>query len=263
MQCLSKETLDLIQETAVKANGATGKADLIHPAQEPEHVYYLVTPTGKPERVEAAPEPRGHAIVTCEEVCEFVDMHKSDSTAVWFGRDAVVVLLDDTTRRDRAELTLIQTPQLKLLAELGATARNLEPKKFRRMLRVDLGDCLNDLTLLNWVSNFKASSGSATQVMLGKSKESLGREVQEAAVNESGECPDEILLSVRVFDDPGLTIRRPIRCAVDVDISGGEAQFRLSPFPLEIHKAIEDEVLNIGQLLRSTLTDVKVFRGTP
>lgn len=265
MLTLPKETLELMNKTAVEANGAKGKAEFLPVACEPDHVYYVVTPDAAPLRVEAAPPPRGHEIVTCEEVCEFVDKHKTADTAVWFGRDAVIVLLDDKTRRDMAQLTLTLTPQMQLLYALEKTVRLQEPKAFRRMLKVDLADCRLDDTLMNWVSQFKATSGAASSVTLGKSsKESMGREVQEAALNDNGECPDEIQLSVRVFDDPGLTTRRPVRCAVDVLIQNGEAQFRLSPFPLEIHKAIEDEVLNIGDLLRKTLgKDVKIFRGKP
>jgi hypothetical protein len=56
-----------------------------------------------------------------------------------------------------------------------------------------------------------------------------------------------------------LVERQGIKCVFE--FSPQEREFRLIPFPLAVHNAIELEVTFIGERLREKLGDVPCFRG--
>ena len=288
MPFIDKPTLELLQQTAVDAEGAKNKAHLFQIPCEPKHIYGAVTSDGEFERLEAAPEPRNHALVTLDEVLHFakfaagqplVPLIEGPTTAsdpddptdpanedtppqviVWYDTPSIVVILDDLTRRDRATLKLDLTPQMQTLLKIQKDETKFDQRAFRRLLKIDLHDCRNDDVLLNWVSQVKFTNNSTAAGNIANQKASFGRAVEESAASEQGECPDEICLQLRVFDDPSLRGTWPVRCAVEVLPS--ESSFRLVPLPLELHNAIESELSVIGQMLAEGL-DCPVFRGRP
>lgn len=68
MEALSKEVLELIQETAVKANGATAKVAIVQAPGEPSHINYFVGPDGAYEKVTAEANPRRHIAILDQEL---------------------------------------------------------------------------------------------------------------------------------------------------------------------------------------------------
>jgi hypothetical protein len=227
-------------------------------------VYYLVDKDGAAKRMEAAPAPRNHTLVACEEVPHFVEKHAAANTVVWFDRAGIVVLLDDATRRDRTALALTLTPQMKKLADLSAAQKALDPIAFNRMLRVEFAGCLEDPALVEWVSDCYFVSDGQAMFKLRQGADALGSEIRNEAKSERGLCPEFINVKARVFDDPSVLTLRTIRCAVEIDPNPEKPTFSLTPLPLQVHEAIEAEVRTIGELLRETLKDkAKIFRGKP
>jgi len=258
MEGLDLETLELIQDTAVKASGAAGKLELVHPEQEPPHIYLAVKADGSFEKKEAGPKARNHRLITLDEVVRFATEKGSESSVIWYDRGGIVIVVDDETRRDFATLSLNLTPQMVLLQHLEKNKPGFDQKAFRKMLRIELGDCQRDPRLLNWVSDLKFANMSGAIGQFSNNRESLGTDIDAQAVSGAGECPDDVALDVRTFDDPQLPERQGIRCAFD--FSPQEREFRLVPYPLEVHNAIELEVTFIGEKLRGS-TDVPCFRG--
>lgn len=261
MESLSKETLELIQKTAVDAAGAKGKVELLRPPGEPEHVYLAVNSGGTITRYDAIAKPRSHTLVTLEHVLRFVELKGDEiKTVVWFDRTGVVIVIDDATRRDWALMRLSFTPQMTTLLALEKNHPEFDQRGFRRLLKVDLAGCRRDDVLLNWVEEVRFNSTSYTAGGVKHQKESLGRDIEQEAINDLGECPDEVLLNVRVFDDPSLRSTWPVRCDVEIVIS--DERFKLNPLPLELHNAIESELSGIGDILAKHVK-CPVFRGRP
>lgn len=299
MPMLDKPTLELLQQTAVQAAGAENKAHVVAIDQEPDHIYGVVDSAGSFVRYEAEPLPRNHVLVTLDEVLKYAkhasgqvappkttkliegptaqpaagsslsaddtdagddDGVPTGETVVWYDRPAIVVVIDDLTRRDRATMRLNLTPQMKLLLELEDKERKFDQPAFRRLLKIELAGCRQDDAVLNWVSAMKFSNNSTSAGVITNQRTSLGQAIDDEALSELGSCPDEITLQVRVFDDPSLRETWPIVCAVEV--LPAERSFRLVPLPLELHNAVESELSVIGQHLVTNL-DCPVFRGQP
>lgn len=261
MEGFDNEVLTNLQETAVKAAGASGKVAVVKLEREPEDVYGIVTPDGKLERIVAESRPRRHKLVSLAEAILYAnDKGKPEKSVIWFDRDGVVILLDDETRRDQANLSLDYTPQLLLLQSLEKNKNTFEQQEFRRLLRIDLAGCRPDDALFNWVSDMRWSVAGESGGRLTHQKDSMGSDLEHEAMSDYGQCPEEIELSIRIFDDPALLSRRPVRCSVEVLTK--ERRFRLLPLPLAIHDAIEQELDVVGEGIRKAVK-CKVFRGCP
>lgn len=262
MDTLTKDTLQLIQDTAVLASGATGKLVIMHPEQEPDHVYLTVDGHGLTERIEAQPLPREHTVCTLDEALIFAAKHGTDKSVVWFERDGVVVVLDDSTRRDQAGTPFRFSSQFAALTALDAAKdRKFAQKEFRRFLRVTMDGATNDLRLLNFVSSVRWNATSNSAGVVTHQKVSLGRDIEESVTGGDGsECPEEITFNVRVFDDPGLLDTQTVRCAVELIVA--EQAFVLLPFPMQTSRAIDLELGAIGARIREAVK-CPVYRGKP
>ena len=259
MEGILTDAIELIQDTAVAAKGAEGKLAIVKPDLEPPHVYLTVTPDGKFEKQIAEAQPRSHRLITLDEVEHYVEEKGSEHSVVWYDRSGVTVVLDDETRRDFATMSLTLTPTIVLLAKLEKDRPGFDQKTFRKMLRTDFGECQRDPRLVNWVSDLKFANMSGAIGQFSNNRESLGNDIEAQAVSGAGDCPDDIVLDVRTFDDPSLVERQGIRCVFE--FSPQEREFRLIPFPLAVHNAIELEVTFIGERLREKLGDCPCFRG--
>lgn len=257
------ETLQLIQQTAVEAAGAKQVLHLVHPDQEPAHVYLAVSQSGNYERVEAAPRPRDHQLVTLEQAIRFAELKgTAEQTVVWYDREGIVIVVDDATRRDLARVKLRYTPQLQTLLTIEKDRSTFDQREFRRLLKVSLAGCRTDDVLLRWVEGVRWNSTVNSGGQIKHQRESLGRDIDQMAVSDVdlGECPEQLRLEVRVFDDPSLTSRWTVVCDVEVVVS--DNRFRLTPLPLELHNAIENELSYVGEQL-TTHVKCPVFRGKP
>lgn len=261
MDGFDNEVLKNIQQTAVQAAGAKDKVQIVTLGREPDHIYGIVTPDGKVDIREATPAPRCHTLISLAEAVLYAnEMGDPARSVIWFDRSGVVILLDDATRRDMARLSLKLTPQFAALAHIESTKKLFEQKEFRRFLKIDMAGCLRDSVLVNWVSDMEWDSSGKTQGRFTSQSESLGRDISQQAMSTLGECPEEISIDVRIFDDPALLKTSEIRCSVEV--LPAEQRFRLLPLPLRLHDAIEVEIGTLGEELRKS-TKLKVFRGCP
>lgn len=264
MDSLSAETLTLIQNTAVKASDAASKVAFVSLPSEPKHVYAAVKPDGSWERKEAVASPRAHRLACLFEAIAFANTKGTEEgSVIWFDDQSLTVILDDQTRRDVAVLAFHRSPQFARVETIAESKENFNQAAFRRLLRVDFHGCRPNDLLLDWISDCEFGGNKTAAGMIAKDKSSFGREINEQATSKDrGQCPDEIQLSMPVFDDPGLRTDRAVLC--DVEILFSEEKFRLTPFPGEIKAAVDAELANIEALL-SGEGGVKcpVFRGKP
>lgn len=255
-----QEALRTFAEQAVKAAGAQQKFAIVPAGQfEPAHVYYTVGEDGTATRVESSPRPRAHKLATVAEVLDFVERKGTEQgSVIWYDRDYVTVIVDDSTRRDHAQVNLTFTPQFAMLLSLEKR-RAFKQKDFVRLLRVELAGTQQDSRLLDWVRSVRFTSQGTAAGQVRHGRESMGRDLDAAVTSElADECPEEITLLVRVYDDPVMTTRSKVVCAVEIEPASEE--FSLTPLPLELHNAIEDQVERIGSDFREG-AKCPVFRG--
>ena len=262
MEGLSVETLDLLQKTAVKASGADEKVQILEPVQEPDGRYLIVTEDGSYQFVSAEAPLRDHTLASVDQVGPLVShlTGKSYKPVVWYREEAVVIVCDDDKRREQAVLVLHLTPQLETLIGIEKDKTTYSQKEFVRLLRITFAGCRSNDALLNYVREVRFGSSSEGGGSIQHGRESLGSDIQAAALNPD-ECPDEITFSIRVFDDPYLTEDWLIKCAVEILVE--EQKFRLTPYPLEIKNAIDLELNAVAMLLAESCKEAPVFRGRP
>lgn len=266
------EALKTIQESAVKAAGATGKAQVVHPlAAEPRSVYGLVKADGSFQRLVSEPPPRAHRLGSLREVPGFVE-HCRDglgtAPAVWYSTDGVTVVIDDrpTSQRDSiASLRFTETDAFDFLAN-RAKGTILNQKSLLQLVRRTLWDCFPDeqfreglIRCLRSLTFVNATSGHG-EIETGRA--SYGRDVKGQTESVGGDLRnyERIALSVRLFADPSLTVRRTIRCLIEDDPI--EHTFQLVPLAGEIERARDEEAEHISEVLLSDI-ECPVFHGWP
>src|SRR5262245_56097238 len=96
---------------------------------EPDHVYGLIGSDGLIPRHEAEPLPRDHTVRSLESLVDLAELFARDDqrVAIWYGRNGVVALLDDATRRDRATFHLHRHPAFDRLEALEALPDDITP----------------------------------------------------------------------------------------------------------------------------------------
>ncbi len=262
MESLHVETLKHIEQMAVKSAGAKGKAEMLALPAEPPHVYATVDAAGVITKHTAEPQSRDHVVMTLDQLINFART-KGDTgkTAVWYDDTEIVVVLDDTTRRDFATLSLVHTPQFGKLRELYEGVSAMSQRAFRRMLKHDLAGCLTNGRLLEWIENVRWNSTANTAGQAKSARESMGRDLDEQVLSDAGEFPEDVRLKVRVYEDPGLRDTWPVDCLAEIVFS--DQAFNLMPLPMQLQEAVDSELSIIDGILREALPSFAIFRGKP
>src|ERR1051326_2786450 len=182
---MDRDTLELVQETAVKAADAKGKGAVVELPKEPLHVYGILKSDGSFERIEAAPPLRRHKLLSIEQVGDFVAETRDrlhTNPTVWYSPAGVSIVLSDGPDRNVlgwADVPLTFTPQYLLLRELEK-GKQFSQKQFVRLLRSQLSDCmtsgLSELLRSVRVLNFREQTTGRGSVGVGR--ESLGQEIE-------------------------------------------------------------------------------------
>lgn len=223
-----------------------------HPEAEPSHVYYILDPHGMHHRVEADPKPRAHQASDLSAIIGFAVDCEDGKPEIWYSRKEVRVLLQRAKRRDYVTLPLRYSPQLLSLQSLEKGAAILfSQKDFIRLLRVCLAGCVPP-ALIDALRQIKFRINQTGESEVRHTKASIGRSL-EAELQGSGTIPEEIRLTVPIFD--GFLVQQPrfVTCAIEVDPQA--EKFSLTPLPGQIEAAIGEVEHSIGELLREGVAE--------
>ena len=265
MNALEKDTLELLQATAVAAADAKGKASVLTlPPGSKE--YAIIKGSGDIELHELPPRERKHRLYSVQEVPAFVNEIQArlagNLVTVWYSQEAVTVLIDDgpdSVRTDCARVELLLTKEMKCLRAVAE--KWLSQRELIRLLRIDLADSIGawgaELVCVLRSIDYGESVGGKGKVEHGR--ESMGREIENEVRSELGAIPETITLSVRLYEDPALRRRFDIRCALELNPRDG--LFQLVALPGQISDALEAQMESIGSLLGECVCPV--YYGTP
>lgn len=259
------EALNVLFKTAQQAAGAENQAMVIELPGVPGKVA-VVNASGVLTFHDKLPPKRAHALGSIAEVKGFVDFAKDQlegTPSVWYDEDGIVVVVQDdadSQRIDTAKVAFEPTQTHEVLREIGE--KWFRQKDFVRLLRVTLADAATDSTrhllAVSRVLGFSNSTAGHAKVEHGR--QSLGRDIEDQVTSEVGDLPDEVTFSVRLFTDPVLSRRFPIRCAVDIDPAA--ATFNLAPLAEAFEDAVDEQLALLGEQLHGEL-ECPVFRGRP
>lgn len=262
-----KDSIELIQDSAVAAAGARNKIEIVKLPGEPEYIYGVVNAAGELERHETVAAPRKHRLLGVDQVGTFVTEMSSRlecEPTVWYAPDGVRIVLDDGKELNRhggGIVPLVFTPQFARLKELEKGVK-FGQKEFVRLLRNQLVDCMTeDLEkLLRSVRSLNFSSQRGSSATINQGRESLGLTIEAEVASTVGPIPETVTLQVRVFTDPSLIIQRKILCSMDADAS--DNTLCLTPLPMQLDTALQDEMEHLHRLLEGAV-EVPVFYGVP
>lgn len=247
---LEPQTLEQIRQLAV--NAAMPK---IIPIPGDERTVIIATDGGVEYR-DIPPPVIAHTVGTLEDLIAFAKAGTPDKSSIWHDEDGVVLLLDESDRRDFVKLPFEYSKEFALMVQLEATDSFMTQAAFVRMLRIKLRVDPSIVNVFRTI-DFKRLDGSKGDIQHGK--ESLGRSV-EAAVQGTVAIPEELVIGLPLYETLGERQNYSVRCAVEVDAQQGT--FKLTPFAGETAHVLQEHQGNIHRRLLEHF-DVNVYYGSP
>jgi hypothetical protein len=260
---LTKDTVQLVQDTAVKA----ASSRIITAPSEPKHVYYVLDAAGEMQKLYADPEPALHRPTDFASVVELAnDADAEQNQSLWVSLSGITAILSDD-RRERAHLKLTLSQQFKTLSGWNDTGIG--------------GACLDHIQAYTFFrtvfrDSLAAHSGirdDVRKVDFAKAQQAAG-EVSRTGVSMSrklvaeasgaDKLPEVLTFDVPVFAEAIAPVRVQVRVAFDLEPQ--LEKFRFIVLPCEIEAAIEKAEswleTQIHQQLEGT-EGINVYRGTP
>lgn len=259
--------VEAIQKTAAEAAKEHRVVEFVHPPLEPAHIYRVKHGESLSDIIEARPAPRQHTLEDLAAVVDFLKRHGGENTFVWVGPDAVVVVVDDGTRRDRATSYLRTHPQFATVKRLDEDEEGEMHNQidFLRLLRIDLkGTHASHPNLIQKFKQVKASSGNQSEGDVGHGAFAMSRAAQ-AKVTGTDELPEELVLDLSVYEN-SVGGKCAVKCAIEIDPT--KPEFGIKPYPGEVADAIYGTRKTIvndlrEELKRVDLDKVTVLLGSP
>lgn len=246
-----KEAIQLLMDKAVSAAGPHRMAE----SRDGRSAMFLM-PDGVIENVDVGPYPRCHHFGSLDDLAGFAT--RFSDASVWHKKDAVVVLCDDQKRQDMGTLVLEWSREYRVLDKLDHGEDKYAQAAFVRLLHRELGV---DASI---VAAFRRLDFQVLQASYGEfshGKDRMGKSVQ-ADVQGSQDIPDEITVTVPIYETPGERAPEPIACGVDLEPQNSVIRFR--PLPGELSKALESRQVDIRRRLVALLGNgAKIYFGAP
>lgn len=243
------EALQLIQETAQQAE----KVSILDTSEDGRKVFYDVQ--GNREQRDAPPPNRQHLVESVADLIEYAIGHPD--AVVYHNWDRVVLVLDDSDRRDQVTFRLVKSSQFSRLAEMQSAPTWVSQRAMLLTLRLELGvppEYVSPFRKLNWTGS------QATSSTVGQARESLGKDIH-AEVNSADGLPDELVIQVPVYQNPGERTPQAVCCGLEIDVA--QQTFLLSPFPGQLSLAEEIAQLYIHERLVDGLSGIPCYYGSP
>lgn len=281
------DALKFLADLGARASGAANKAVSLEVPGDP-HNRYLVAADGTVTKLARVVPDRNHQLQRLTDipklahrlaVVESEDGQALEPTgSVWIdagtvtvdstGAEAYVHLVlrdtwpNDSSRTDRAVCELPVSPEFEALCRENGGTGGLSQQAFRRLLQVDLAPCSVPQKLIDWVAKITWNNGRRQVGTVGTGRESLGLDIESAAISDAGDAPETVVLRIRPFADPLLTLRADVTCLFVPDAKN--QTLALIPLGGQL-EAAWDEALQFAEyeLARSLPSGFPIYRGRP
>lgn len=223
-----REALELIQKTARDADAARVIVELSGDGRKA-----FVQQGAEIKAFDIPPAVRNHKVASLADLICYMQSPPASHPVVWHNPLGVVLVLDDADRRDRVAFELTLSERFSMLKRLAKEKPALDQKAFVRLLRIQLG---LDATIVGKFRkvDFAAAAESSGEINHGSDK--LGKTIT-AKVNNIAEIPDELNISVPVYQQTGEREEYLVRCAVEIDTQN--RMFQLIPMPDELERVTD------------------------
>jgi hypothetical protein len=231
------------------------RPNIIRPQPEPDHLYWLHH-GDKLTRVKAEPPPRNHKPSDIESLVALTKaLDDEAAVSIWYSPVGVVALLDDSTRRDIAEIELRAGPQFSLLNSwAGKGPAWADQATLIRWLRVDLAGTFSPKVLVEALRRLKFRVNQQ------------GESVVDSAL------PDTVEFKVPVYGGNLDWVEATVVCALEIDAE--KQRFALMPVGTSILDAWVSAEDQIGDAIVASMMaaygedwreqfDINVYRGRP
>lgn len=262
---LTKDAIELIQSTAVKAAGVN--AEIFTTTCEPTGTYFLRDKDGLLERHVADQLVRRTAlnIGTVAAWLAHASNAKAAWKSIWYSRVGVQAVYHEIPV-ETCTLALRQSQPLKTLAEWDKLPKGFEvdQQSLFRLFRTTFADSMSQhpdiFDLIKRVDFKKAQEVSGTA-------ERKGVSMSRALVAEASgadKLPSFLTFEVPVYDTPTVAAKARVRVSFDLDAQA--ERFRLTVLPGEIESAeVEGEAVLYKMIfneLESTSKDIPIYYGS-
>jgi hypothetical protein len=257
----SKETLELIQRTAVDAAGCFP----VDVGDERKQVFWS---GGKFHEYIVKP-PRKHETNNLESFINYFTDQKIPEMAlnttavdpvIWINEKEIVGILDNRSpdREDQIRMPLNFNKKFQTLQEMSKEKKSWSQNQFILFLKYDLE---LPATFYSQFRRLQFDSSSKATSVRDHGDNRLGREISEQ-VSGVDKLPDEINIVTWVFDN--VFDEAVVKCGIEIDTSN--QQFFLVPYQSEIEKAQNIILQNILDKLIDRLQTkdyfVPIYRGS-
>jgi hypothetical protein len=213
------------------------------------------------------PPVREHAVFSIEDLIVYAGnvaelQKEAPPCTVWHSDAGVVLILNDSDRRDRVVFALNHSNQFKAMQALEAKRPSMTQTEFIRVLRLEL--FVPEATIaifrkLDWKNSVEQHGEKL------RNRESLGKSV-ESQVLGTAEIPDSLTISLPVYCNLGQDREYSIRCLVELDAIN--ARIQLVPEAGELDRAVDTHQAFLRGVLESSLQDdggptVPIYYGNP
>ncbi len=254
---MSEQALELLLETARAA---------AHPEQvvtgDPRKLTFIKG--AKITEVAMPPPVRKAEVNSLEDLMLATRSDMATKPTIWHSSAGVVLVLNDTDRRDRVSFTLGFSGPFATLVQLASpdATKYFDQRQFLRLLRIDLGapePVVAPFRRLDWHTE-KSAVGE-----IGPGRDRLGTDIQ-GNVAGAGDLPTDILFHVPIYSDLGERGVWPVRCEVELDLRNEKVG--LIPQTGEIETAIDAAQGSIHDRLVSGLSvegeeEIPIYYGCP
>lgn len=234
----------------------------------------VVDPAGNSITLGVPPHPRNHQLGNLLDLIALVKRFTgagnpepavARTISIWCSPASVTAVLDDgdgDRRKHRATLPLIFSEQWKKLLAWQAHRPAMTQKQIIQALRIDLNGCArgDDIKVFRDLVMMVNKDGNAK---VEHGKESFGKKVL-AEVSGVTSIPDEIVLTIPVYTNPGLDGLADIRCAMEIDPV--EGLFWIIPLATSMTWALQERQTMIREQLDAAFKDIEsvfIYEGMP
>lgn len=281
------DALKFLADLGAKASGAANKAVPLEFPGDPEN-RYLVSADGQVTKLARIVPDRKHQLQRLTDLPKLAARLAMVETVVgqgveptgsvwidaetvtvdWTGAKAYVHLVcrdtwpDDSSRADKAVCELPVAPEFEALCRENGGTGGLSQQAFRKLLQVDLAPCSVPQKLVDWVAKITWNNGRRQVGAVGTGRESLGLDIESAAISDAGEAPETVILRVRPFTDPALTLRADVECLFVPDAKN--QTLALIPLGGQLEAAWDEALQSAeNELARSLPSGFPIYRGRP